>query len=84
MLRLDSEASSCYVQRMGAPAIANDPDPTEAVIISGSRRGEIIRLNPDQSIEWTALNKQLDLLNEKLAAVSREIRACSKAIKPGK
>jgi hypothetical protein len=69
---------------MGTPAATADVDPTEAVIISGARRGEIILLDADVPVDWTALNEQLDSLNQKLTAVSREIRACSKALKSGK
>jgi hypothetical protein len=61
---------------MAATAAASEI--TEAVIISGSRKGEIIRLN---DIDWAALNDGLDSLNEKLRRVSKEIRATAKAFK---
>jgi hypothetical protein len=64
---------------------SNVADATEAVIISGKRRGEIIRLNGVDTIisdaELSALNEALDQLNTKLARVSKEVRACSKLLK---
>jgi hypothetical protein len=68
---------------MGSPALAPDLASTEAVIISGARRGEIIRL-PGDDIEWATLNKKLDALNDKLQTVSQEVRAFTKTLKSAK
>ena len=75
-ISLAMSASSHYIRSMGSTATASQV--TEAVIISGSRKGQIIRID---DIEWDALNDKLDKLNSKLAAVSREIRASTKAFK---
>jgi hypothetical protein len=67
--------------------------PPEAVIISGRRRGQIIRLKPgdfrqesetrpaDGQAEWRALSDALDSLNKKLALVSAEVRRSAKALR---
>lgn len=56
----------------------------EAVIISGPRRGEIVKLSgqdlPPGAAEWRKLDQALDKLNVKLAAVSREFRAAAKSL----
>lgn len=56
----------------------------EAVIISGPRRGEIVKLSgqdlPPGAAEWRKLDQALDKLNAKLAAVSREFRAAAKSL----
>lgn len=61
-------------------------EPMEAVIISGPRRGEIIRLpegaGEPSPEELQALNEALDLLNPKLENLSREFRAGAEAIRP--
>ena len=59
----------------------------EAVIISGPRRGEIIHLPDNDSVEISSddfqmLNEVLDLLISKLENLSREIRLTTDAMKP--
>ena len=72
---------------MSATGIAIDEEPVEAVIISGPRKGEIIRLPRGESgdvapEELQALNEALDMFNAKLESLSREIRLTVEAVKP--
>jgi hypothetical protein len=64
--------------------VAHIIEPIEAVIISGPRRGEIIRLPAETVAEMTAadvdiemLNGTLDLLITAIEKLSTEIRATS-------
>ena len=72
---------------MSATETAPATEPMEAVILSGPRRGEIIRLPDDDTVkispgELQALNAILDLLISKLENLSREIRLATEAMKP--
>jgi hypothetical protein len=66
--------------------VAHIAEPIEAVIISGPRRGEIIRLPVDALAEVTAevdiemLNEALDMLITAIEWLSAEMRATSAAL----
>ncbi len=66
-------------------AIAEEP--VEAVIISGPRKGEIIKLSGGESIEVSpeelqALNDALDVLDVKLGKLAQVMRTTKEALKP--
>jgi hypothetical protein len=59
----------------------------EAVIITGDRRGEIIRLDEDtlgavSPTELNALNEALDSLLGAVDRLAAEVRAANQALKP--
>jgi len=59
---------------------------TEAVIISGPRRGEIIALRDDQMPDLSeqdinALNEALDQLNARLEVLNHELRLAAEAFR---
>jgi len=62
-------------------------EPVEAVIISGTRRGQIVRLPLPEPLELRpeeidALDQALDALNAALAKVSDEARWTLEALRP--
>ena len=59
----------------------------EAVIISGPRKGEIIRLSGSESFEVSpeelqALNDALDVFDAKLGKLAQVMRTTKEALKP--
>lgn len=62
-------------------------EPVEAVIISGPRRGEIIRLGngPQDTVspdDLSALNRAIDGLSARLDGLCAEVRAVTRAFRP--
>lgn len=72
---------------MSETGIAIDENPVEAVIISGPRKGQIIRLTGGESIEVSpeelqALNDALDVFDAKLDKLAQVMRMTKEALKP--
>ncbi len=69
---------------MSATETVSVPEPLEAVIISGPRKGQIIRLPDEAPVEYSheevqALNDALDKLDAALQRLSAQIRETTKS-----